>query len=218
MNAKKLYILLALNVLVFLPAIYAQDVFTEGIIKYDVVITPPANIEGVKEYHGTYVVTIKSDNIRKELKMDNGYEDIVIDESSADKQYSVKNLNGKNYAIEIDKSILENRRKPWSDYSVTDKKKLKNIAGTDGKLGTITYKNGESIDLYYTDKWSTHHEIFEYFHNLNFIPLQFTFSNKDGMRMFFEAKQILSTPVENNFFRIPAKYKIITWEEYKKMN
>lgn len=199
-----------------LPA-SAQEVFNEGIIKYNVTISPPANMEGLKEYYGTYTVTIKGNNIRKELKMDNGYEDIVIDESSAEKQYSVKNINGKHYAIEINKRVLAEKRSQWSNYKITEKNSLKKIAGTEGKLGTITFKNGETIDLYYADKINTHHEIFEYFHDLKYLPLQFSFSNKDGMRMHFEAKEVVEKPVENIIYRIPANYKIISWEEYKKM-
>ena len=62
----------------------AQKPFMEGVIVYNVTLESAEH----KELKGVYVFTIKGGEIKKELKLNNGYEDVVLLNCTTGKVYS----------------------------------------------------------------------------------------------------------------------------------
>src|SRR4051812_3107614 len=75
--------------------VWAQKPFTEGTVVYRVKLESADK----KVLKGIYTFTIKGSQIRKELKLNNGYQDIVILNCDNNTVYSIQNRNDKKYAI-----------------------------------------------------------------------------------------------------------------------
>src|ERR1700744_2066145 len=81
----------------------AQKPFTEGTVVYKVTLEAADN----KTFSGTYTFFIKGNQIRKEIKLNNGYQDVVLLNCGTNKVYSLQNKNGKKYAIELSMQELQ---------------------------------------------------------------------------------------------------------------
>lgn len=196
----------------------AQELFNEGIIRYDVTIEGPGDrFEGIKEYKGTYVITIKGAMQRKELKLDNGFQDITIVDGYKHKVYSLRDAGKKNYAIELDNNVLQRKHEPWKGYTLSGGDTKQTIANMDGYKGVVTYKNGATCDIYYSKDWQLSADVYEHFPEINVLPLQYIINTTGGVNMRFKLSKMEATPVEQSVFRVPKNYKIVTYAEYQQM-
>jgi hypothetical protein len=195
----------------------AQKPFIEGIIVFDVNIESADN---TIQSTGTYTYTIKGKQLRKELKMNNGYQDIVICNGNTNMIYSLQAKEDKKYAIEMNAEYLENKQSKYKSFRIiNDKEGTKKIAGYTARKGKVEYKDGNSSTFYYSSElYPGDENMFDRFPDIKVMPLSFIYKNDNGMTMNFYAKQILTKPIENSLFRVPPDYKIITYNEYKQMN
>lgn len=197
---------------------WAQEVFKEGVISYDVTIEGPGDrFEGIKEYKGTYVITIKGAMQRKELKLDNGFQDITIVDGYKNKIYSLREVGKKNYAIELDNNVLQKKHEAWKGFTLTGEGTKQTIANVEGYKGVITYKNGTTCDIYYSKDWQPGSGVYEHFPEINVLPLQYIINTTGGVNMHFKLRKIETEPVEQSVFRLPKNYKIVSYAEYQQM-
>ncbi|MCC6447848.1 MAG: hypothetical protein IT215_04100, partial [Chitinophagaceae bacterium] len=90
--------------LLFLASnIKAQKIFSEGYIKYDVFTNEQAKPSGV------YIIYVKSGNIKRELSMDNGYNNITIYNAKTEKTFSYNIAEGNKYALELSHFEVEEK-------------------------------------------------------------------------------------------------------------
>lgn len=202
-----------------LPAIYsaAQQPFTEGMIKYKVMFE---NAER-KKFTGFYTFTFKNGQIKKELTLSNGFQDIVLINTNNNTIYSLRGKNGKKYAIQLSMEEMTERQQPYKNFTFDHKEgKDKLIAGMKAEMAVLTYRNGQSTEIYYSDKWYADKAItYERFPGAHFLPLSYSYADDvKGFKMQMEVIEVSMTPVENSIFRIPADYRMISNEEYKEMN
>jgi len=192
-----------------------QKPFTEGTITYKIKLQTPDQ----KVFAGTYTFTIKDVQIRKELKLDNGYSDIQLLNCSAASVYSLQNRDGKKFAIQLSMSDMQRNQQQYTGFSTNNEQPDKtNIAGYAVQKANVSYKNGGNADVYYTREWKPTQTItFERFPDAKFLPLNFSYKDDKGMSMQFVAEQVAAGPVESAMFRIPGDYKMISNEEYKKL-
>jgi hypothetical protein len=196
---------------------YAQKPFTEGTIIYKVKLLSTDN----NEIDGTYTFTFKGDNIRKELKLNNGYEDVVLINANAGTIYSLQSQAGKKYAIELNMADVRKAQERYAGFiMLNEESSRKNIAGCNSIYkGNISYKDGSSAEVYYTKEWFPSQSFtFDRFPSARFFPMTFTYKDENNITMRFEATQFLPGPVESGIFRIPADYKMISNTEYKQLN
>ncbi len=197
---------------------YAQQIFKEGALSYNVTIQGPADqYEGVKEYKGTYVITIKGNMQHKELKLDNGFNDITIVDGNKEKVYSLREFGRKQYAIELDNNILKDKAKVWRGFSLSSDGTQHVVSNMKGYKGVVKYPNGNTCDIYYSKDWQPGTDMFEHFPEIQVLPLSYIINSTGGMDMHFKITSIEARPVEQSIFRIPRNYKIISYEEYKQM-
>ena len=193
----------------------AQKSFIEGQIVYKVTFFSPDS----KEITGTYILNVKGAQLRKELKFNNGYQDDVLINFNSGTATALENYNGEKYAIQMS---MDDFLKEWQKYSGftfrEEKKELNNIAGCKTGSGTITYKDGTQISIIYATEWKPGYEhTYERFPGLKYLPLSFSYHDKNGMYMKFEAEKVDAAPVENAVFRKPADYKVISYSDYHEM-
>ncbi len=197
----------------------AQQPFVEGTIVYAVRIGPVAGGTGFTEHAGTYTLTVKGASLRKELKMNSGYRNIIIQNSNTDAIFSLQPAAGQNYAIQLRMQDIRERQRPYEGFVQKEEEGPMTIAGQPSKKASVTYKDGSSSSLYYTTAWtSPHPSLFDRFPGIKYIPLTFEYRNEEGITMHFAAERIESSPVESSLFRVPPDYKIISNEEYKALS
>lgn len=216
----KKYLITAISIITTLaitPA-KAQQPFVEGVIVYSVSIGPVIGSSGFTEHAGTYTLTIKGASIRKELRMNSGYQNVIIENNNTGSVYSLQLAAGQNYAIQLKAQDVEEKMKPYEGFSQKDEEGSMTIAGQPCRKATIHYKDGSASSLYYTTAWiNPGVSLFERFPGIKYIPLSFEYRNDEGITMHFAAEKLEPKPVESALFRVPPDYKIISNAEYKAM-
>lgn len=214
-----MHIRLALLLLLFIADnATAQQRFEEGAIVYSVSVGPLEGNAGYTEHAGTYTITVKGAYLRKELRMNSGYQNVILVNRNTGTIYSLQPANGQRFAIQLRASDIEDKMKPYRGFSEKAEPGTMTIAGQPCRKATIQYKDGSSSVLYYTTAWTTSDSaLFERFPGLPYIPLSFEYRNDEGITMHFAAEKLEVTPVENSLFRVPPDYKIISNAEYKAM-
>ena len=197
----------------------AQQPFVEGTVVYAVSIGPvTTGAKGFAEHAGTYRLTVKGASVRKELMMNSGYRNVIIQNSNTGMVYSLQQAAGQNYAIQLRPQDIKERQKPYEGFAQKEEEGSMTIAGQPCRKATVTYKDGSSSSLYYTTAWSaTDAALFDRFPGIKYIPLTFEYRNEEGITMRFAAEKFEASLVESVLFRVPPDYKIITNAEYKAM-
>jgi hypothetical protein len=194
----------------------AQQPFSEGIIEYTVLLTAPDN----NKISGTYTMSFKGAEIKKVMKMDNGYEDITLFDCKNGTIYSLLSRNGNKYAIQLSMEEFVTKQEKYTGYRLTNEKKQNKLL--DGLVlyqGTVKYKNNAKVTILYTKDWKPAEPItYTRFPNATFLPLRFQYEEDNGMGMVFEATKVSATPLSTSIFKIPADYKMISYEEYKQLS
>jgi C-terminal peptidase prc len=140
--------------------------------------------------------------------------------STKGKVYSLQNRNGKKLAIELRMDEMLKDQEKFSGFSLeSERNDNKQLAGCKVVSGSIRYKNGTTTPVTYTKEWKPSQPIvFERFPGAAFLPLDFFYKDESGLTMSFEAEKVAPGPVENAVFRLPADYKIISYNEYKELS
>ena len=173
-----------------------------------------------KVFDGVYTFTVKGAEVRKFLKMENGFEDIVVINGAKNTIYSLKSSNGRKYAIQLSMAELQKRQEKYSGFTITNEEtNSTNIAGFAAYKGNAQYSDKSSAEVYYTKDWYPAQKLyFERFPDAKFLPLVFSMADEHGIVMHFTVESISAAPVENAIFRIPPDYKMISYTEYQKFN
>ena len=200
----------------FSAAVSAQKPFTEGTIVYKVKLQTADH----REYIGLYTFVFKGSQMKKCLKLSNGYEDIVLYNCKTKAVYSLQNRDGKKFAIQLSMDEYIKSQAKFTNFKLKNEKDGgKKIAGYTATKGEVAYNDGSVSEITYTKEWYPAQSItFERFPDAKFFPLTFSYTDLQGMTMEFEAIQILTEPIENSIFRIPPDYKIISYDEYKELS
>ncbi len=195
---------------------WAQKPFTEGIIVYNVKLESADH----KEYKGVYTFTFKGPHVKKELKLDNGFSDVVIMDCGVNTVYSLQKRDGKKYAIQLSMSDIVKRQQPFTGFAISSEESTrKSIAGYAVEKGKVKYKNGSATEIFYSKEWYPPQAVtFERFPDAKFMPLYYAYTDEHGIAMEFEVVSMDMEPVENAVFRIPTEYKMISYDEYKQMS
>lgn len=197
-------------------ATIAQQPFSEGIIEYTVLLTAPDN----NKISGTYTMSFKGAEIKKVMRMDNGYEDVTLFDCKNGTIYSLLSRNGSKYAIQLSMEEFLAKQEKYTGYRITNEKKQnKLIDSLVVYQGTVKYKNNAKVTIQYTKDWKPAEPItYTRFPNATFLPLRFQYDEENGMGMMFEATKVSATPLSTSIFKIPADYKMISYEEYKQLS
>ncbi len=194
----------------------AQQTLTEGSISYNLIIDPPPELVANGTQKGVYTISVKGKMLRKELRMESGYQTTILYNGNIEVGYSLQMNEGKKYAIQLSRQDLENEQKPFAEFKMEDLEVAKDIVSMASQHAKVRYSNKTECDLYYAKSWQLADNLtFERFPGLKFLPLAFSYKNDEGTSFRFEAVQFSPLPIDNSVFRLPQDYKIITNSEYK---
>ena len=207
----KLSICLFLSLLVGFRA-YAQKIFSEGVINYDVFVN------GSEKPDGLYSVTVKNNMSRRELLMNNGFNNILISNQKTGSTITL-NVDAENkYALTMTASQVaeQNKRFEMAVFSFTNQKKT--IAGYASSAATVRYLNGEEANFYFTADLLPPHESFNIlFPGLQGVPLEYEVKSNTDKSIRFVATAFETKIVDVKVFDIPKDYKIVSKEELEKI-
>jgi hypothetical protein len=116
---KKTVITFLLALIFHSTAAMAQKVFDEGVIVYNVSIK--TTTDGKTEQNkGTYTFIIKGKEIRRELRLTNGFADISILNGNTNSIYSLQNADGKKYAIQLNNNDRAEITRKYTGFTIHD--------------------------------------------------------------------------------------------------
>ena len=196
----------------------AQQPFEEGVIVYSVRVGPLEGEAGYTEHAGTYTIKVKGPYVRKELRMNSGYQNIILENRNTGTVYSLRQAGGQHFVIQLQSSDLDERSVPYRGFTEKPEPGTMTIAGQPCLKTIIQYRDGSTSVLYYTTAWSVaDSSLFERFPGFRYLPLSFEYRTEEGITMRFSAEKLQAMPVENSVFRVPPGHKIISNAEYKAM-
>jgi len=190
----------------------AQSQFIEGYVLYKVSIIRPSDSA---VYEGTYKIIAKGRQLRKELKIGNNYDDVMIYNYNNNTVYSLHTASDKRFAVQLDLAELNKKLEKYSNYKIQLGEKTGKIAGYDASKAKVQYEHDTVEVSFANDVLLDNNKFFDRFPGFKNLLLSFDYLSGDGTRMHFEADEIHETPVENANFRVPQDLKIISYKEYK---
>jgi hypothetical protein len=206
---------LAIVFLFCIPAtLRAQSLFPEGVIVYKVTLEPKDGERG-KQYSGTYTITLKGKQLRKDLKLDNGFSTTILHDENSHVAYTLKQDGDKKYAVQMDNEQLKMQTAKYEGFTITKLDEKEKVAGYEGRNAVIIYPDKTSTEIVCSEQWKTERFVYDRFPGIEVLPLAFMVSTEDGIILHFRVKKIEATLVENSNFKIPEDYKIITNAEYR---
>ena len=209
---KKYILLTAVLFILFCKNSNAQKIFSEGVLKYDVFINNEDKPSGL------YVITVKGGNIKRELAMNNGFNNITIYTIKNGKTLSLNLNDGNKYALEMSQEEVNEKNLKFSNAQFIDLNKQKKIAGYACIGNKVTYANSEKADFYYTPDLLPPSDNFNaMFPNLKGVPLEYEVKSNPSMTMRFVATLVDNMVIDSKIFIIPIDYKIVTKEELNKL-
>ena len=206
MNMQKLLVTLLLSFLCI--SSFAQKVFSEGIIKYDVFVN------GSDKPDGLYIVTVKNGYTKRELAMNSGYNNVIIFNFKTGKTISL-NVDAQNkYALEMSTEEVLLKNKNFEKAVFVPGTTKKQLAGHSSTNSAVTYSNGEKATFYYTTDLLPPNDAFNtMFPGLKGIPLEYEIKSAKAMMIRFVASLLETKSIDIKVFDIPKDYKIVTKKE-----
>ena len=205
------YILLALLLISY--SMRAQKIFSEGSIRFDVFLSGEAKPSGL------YVITVKGGNIRRELSMNNGYNNITLFHFKTGKTYSLASDGDEHYALELSAGEVLEKNKRFTGAMVQSGSKTRKIAGQSCISAEVTYTDGEKVSIFYTPDYIPQHETFNaIFPGLKGLALEYEVRPPRAPGMKFVATFMDINPVESGQFEVPAIYRILKQAELDKLH
>lgn len=208
----------SLIIFLLLLAIYAkaQQVFSEGVLKYTVHMYNIANKNLMQK--GTYTLYIKGNAIRKELTLEDGFHHVVVN-TGTDEIYSLQETKGQKLAILLSRAQLDKDQKKFRGLVCSPLSESRTIAGLKSTKAVVRYSNGAETSVWFSNEWKlTNGYIFERFPDITMLPVVYAYTMSDGVEIQLALANCTATPVANSMFRIPNGYKIISAPEYKRLS
>lgn len=194
------------------PHVKAQKIFSEGVIKYDVFVNNNASPDGI------YVITVKGGFIKRELAMNNGFNNVTIYNQKTGKTLSLNVKDDTKYALEITETELKEKNKRFQNAVFTPLDKTKKLAGYKCEGSKVVYENKDEVQVYYTSDLVPQNETFNIqFPGLKGIPLEYETKSSPTNVMKFVATLIEVKVIDSKTFTIPENYKIVTKEELSQL-
>lgn len=213
----KLLKFISLIILWIVPAkvTNAQSMFTEGILRYSVRMYKPTDNSIVQK--GSFIISAKGNAIRKELKLNDGFQHIII--NNGKEVYALQEVDRQKLAINLSLAQLELEQKEYKNWVATPQNETRTIAELKCTKNTVKYKHGTNNEVWFSNELTlSNKHIFERFPDTELLPVVFTYSQSDGINVAFTLEEYIITPVANSIFQIPKGYKMISSQEYKRLS
>jgi uncharacterized protein YlzI (FlbEa/FlbD family) len=205
---------IGLLILIFAMQVFnlcAQKKFSEGVLTYNILV------DGKES--GTYIITVKQNNIARKIDMLSGFSNISVYNAKTGTTTTINYSNGNKYALQLSAEEVKAQNEQFENATFVSNGKEKTIATYSCKNSVVTYKNGMKNEIYFTTSIVPSGDNFNMmFPGLDGIPLEYEIKASNGQNMKFVASSIEIKGVDNNAFLLPKEYKLITKAELEKLN
>jgi GLPGLI family protein len=197
----------------------AQQKIKEGKVTFEI------NIENEEEMNDQMlammpkemVVYFKDDKSRGEMDMMGG-KVITITDGKSGETVSCMDLMGKKQAIKTTREDAEKEKSKMGEYEVKHSDETKEIAGYKCKKATVVFKDAEKsspIEIWYTNELEIKNSEKYSWKGIDGYMMEFSVNQK-GMGMKFTCTDVKKQEVNDDMFKIPEGYTVITQEEMMK--
>ncbi len=186
----------------------AQLPFTEGVATYDVRIRDANGQESLGTQAGTYRLTVKGPQVRRDLKMNNGFEATTIYDSRTAAAVVLQATAADKFAVRLTPVQWEARNAQFSSFALKTKGgKGSEIIGFSCQPAVASFSGGKDEDICLSDIPLAQKSAFERYPGIEKLPLRFEHRTRNGSVIQFQLESLQRTPVEDAQFRVPAGYK-----------
>ena len=207
-----------LSFMYFLPAV-AQEKLKEGKITFEITIN---NAEEMSDQMlammpSEMVVYFKEGRSRGEMEMMGG-KVITITDGKTGETFSCMDIMGKKQAVKITKEDAEKEREKSGDYEVKITDETKDIAGYKCKKAIITFEKDEkesTAEVWYTNELEASNSEKYAWKGIDGYMMEFSVDQR-AMGMKFTCTEVKKQPVNDDMFKIPDGYTVMTQEEMMK--
>lgn len=191
---------------------FAQKIFSEGIIKYDVFVNGNTQAEGM------YIVTVKNGFTKRELVMNSGYNNVIFYNNKTGQTTSLNIDQENKYALQMSAAEVQEKNKRFEQAKFTPSDVKKKLAGYNSTSSKVVYTNGEEATFIYTPELLPPNDAFNtMFPGLQGIPLEYEVKSSGNVTIKFVVSLIETKSIDLKTFDIPKDYKIVTKEELEKI-
>ena len=186
----------------------AQLPFTEGVATYDVRIRDANGQESLGTQAGMYKLTLKGSQVRRDLKMNNGFEATTIYDSRTAAAVVLQVTTADKFAVRLTPEQWQARNAQYSSFTLkTRGGKGSEVAGFDCQPAVAGFADNNTEDLCISDIPLPQQAAFERYPGIEKLPLIFEHRTKKGSVIQFRLESLQRMPVEDAQFRVPAGYK-----------
>ena len=198
-------------------SLFAQKIFSEGTLVYDVSIQSGPSFQGGSLNGATNTVYLKGNNSRTDMISPLGRE-ITIFNSKSDNAIILKEFSGQKLMITLTRDNWKTKNKQNSGIKFELTKESKSIAGYTAYKAIANTADGKSFFVYYTpDLVPANKDYDATFANLPGLPLEYEIES--GKTKFkYTLSKLSYEPVLVSQFDFPTTgYRVMTYEENQQL-
>ncbi len=185
----------------------AQLPFTEGTAAYNVHIRNANGQESLGTQAGTYTLTVKGTQVRRELIMNNGFKATTVYDSRSAAAVVLQETATDKFAVRLTPAQWQSRNARFSGFALKTKAGKEETGGLTCQPAVAEYPDRESENLCVSDIPLPQSAAFERYPGIGRLPLSFEHRTRKGAVIYFQLESLQRMPVEDAQFRVPAGYK-----------
>lgn len=210
---------LSILLVLHLNSASAQEKIKEGKIIFEISINnaEEMNDQVLAMMPKEMTVYFKDDHSRGEMDMMGG-QVVTITDGKAGETISCMDLMGKKQAIKTTREDAEKEKEKMGDYEVKVTDDTKDIAGYKCKKALVTYKDkpdAAPLEVWFTNEIEASNSQKYAWKGIDGFMMEFSVEQR-GMGMKFSCTEVKKQKVDDDMFKIPEGYTVMTQEEMMK--
>lgn len=200
--------------------VIGQEKLKEGKITFEITLNnaEEMNDQMLAMMPKEMVVYFKDGKSRGEMDMMGG-KIVSITDSKAGETITCMDIMGKKTAVKTTKEDAQKDKKDVGEYDVKITDETKDIAGYKCKKAIITFKDkeekGSTSEIWYTNELAASNSEKYSWKGIDGFMMEFAVDQK-GMGMKFSCTEVKKQVVNEDLFKIPEGYTVMTQEELMK--
>ncbi|HVB02121.1 MAG TPA: hypothetical protein VNE41_00240 [Chitinophagaceae bacterium] len=200
--------------------LYAQRIFSEGMILYDVRVDEPLNLrnQGTVQFSGSKMELMVNSKMSRTDLIVGAIDRVVIRNAADTTAVAMIDRGPEKYLMRLTPAMVKNELAVYAGMKFQDGHTQRKIAGYNCLKAVGKTRAGNTVTVFYTpDLVPGNPDYFPEFVGLKGVPLEFR-TRIGGLKMIMTASQVNLTPQPASEFDIPTSgYKIISEEELQDM-
>lgn len=160
----------------------------------------------------------KNDMMRIDMKMGLGMNNTILINNSKKEVHLLMDMMGQKMQMQLTEKDIDKQIKDEGEYSITEQKDTKQIAGYLCNKALVSTKDGKNFSVWYTKdiqvkdaNWNNQ------FKKINGFMMEFRM-NQNGLTMEMTAREVLTDKVNDEVFKIADGYKTMSKDDLKRMS